>query len=59
METVVDLYCYCMEVTGVMLESMRQNLKSLQFFLWLVIAAFIGTIFLVWGQGGSTGGVAK
>ncbi len=59
METVVDLYCYCMEVTGVMLESMRQNLKSLQIFLWLVIAAFIGTIFLVWGQGGSTGGVAS
>lgn len=59
METGVDLYCYCMEVTGVMLESMRQNLKSLQIFLWLVIAAFIGTIFLVWGQGGSTGGVAS
>ncbi|GAK59961.1 peptidyl-prolyl cis-trans isomerase [Candidatus Vecturithrix granuli] len=42
-----------------MLESMRQNLKSLQIFLWLVIAAFIGTIFLVWGQGGRTGGVAS
>lgn len=39
-----------------MLDSMRQNLKSLQIFLWLVIAAFIGTIFLVWGQGGRTGG---
>ena len=38
-----------------MLESMRQNLKSLQIFLWLVIAAFIGTIFLVWGQGGRQG----
>ena len=42
-----------------MLESMRKNLKSLQIFLWLVIAAFIGTIFLVWGQGGRTGGVAS
>ena len=39
-----------------MLEAMRQNLKSLQIFLWLVIAAFIGTIFFVWGQGGSRGG---
>ncbi|MBD3307323.1 hypothetical protein GF339_12855 [candidate division KSB3 bacterium] len=39
-----------------MLSSMRQNLKSLQIFLWLVIAAFVGTIFLVWGQGGRQGG---
>lgn len=39
-----------------MLDSMRQNLKSLKIFLWLVIAAFIGTIFLVWGQGGRSGG---
>ncbi len=37
-----------------MLDVMRQNLKSLKIFLWLVIAAFIGTIFFVWGQGGSS-----
>lgn len=41
-----------------MLDVMRQNLKSLQIFLWLVIAAFIGTIFFVWGQGGTQGGRA-
>lgn len=39
-----------------MLDVMRQNLKSLQIFLWLVIAAFIGTIFFVWGQGGAQRG---
>ena len=38
-----------------MLQSMRQNLKSLQIFLWLVIAAFISTIFFVWGQGNQRG----
>jgi len=38
-----------------MLDVMRQNLKSLQIFLWLVIAAFIGTIFFVWGEGGARG----
>jgi len=39
-----------------MLDAMRQNIKSLHIFLWLVIAAFIGTIFFVWGQGGRQGG---
>ena len=38
-----------------MIEAMRKNLKSLQIFLWLVIVAFIGTIFFVWGQGGRQG----
>lgn len=32
-----------------MLRTMRQYLKSLSITLWLVIASFIGTIFLVWG----------
>lgn len=31
---------------------MRNQKKILSFFLWLVIVAFIGTIFLVWGMGG-------
>lgn len=39
-----------------MLESMRQNLKSLQIFLWLVIVAFIASVFFVWGGGGKNGG---
>lgn len=34
-----------------MLRSMRENIKSLSVTLWLVIAAFIGTTFLVWGRG--------
>ena len=38
-----------------MLQAMRENVKSLKIFLWLVIAAFIGTIFFVWGQGNSQG----
>ncbi|PID57856.1 hypothetical protein CSB45_06455 [candidate division KSB3 bacterium] len=38
-----------------MLQTMRENVKSLKIFLWLVIAAFIGTIFFVWGQGSSQG----
>lgn len=33
---------------------MRNQKKILSFFLWLVIVAFIGTIFLVWGMGGRT-----
>ncbi|MFQ5847116.1 MAG: SurA N-terminal domain-containing protein [Candidatus Methylomirabilales bacterium] len=33
-----------------MLRSMRNNLKSLSITLWLVIASFIATIFLVWGM---------
>lgn len=38
-----------------MLTKMRNQRKVLSFFLWLVIASFIGTIFLVWGMGGKTG----
>ncbi len=33
-----------------MLRTMRDNLKSLSITLWLVIASFIATIFLVWGM---------
>jgi len=40
-----------------MLTMMRNQKKVLSFFLWLVIVAFIGTIFLVWGMGGKTGSV--
>lgn len=39
-----------------MLKSMRMNLKSLSFTLWLVIFAFIGTTFLVWGIRSTPGG---
>ncbi len=38
-----------------MLRSMRQNMKSLSVALWIVVAAFIGTIFLVWGRGSQRG----
>jgi len=38
-----------------MLNAMRKNLKKLSWVLWLVIATFIGTIFAVWGMGGSGG----
>ena len=34
-----------------MMLAMRKHLKKLSLTLWLVIAAFIGTIFLVWGAG--------
>jgi peptidyl-prolyl cis-trans isomerase D len=34
-----------------MLKSMRSNLKSLSWTLWLVIVAFIGFIFVQWGSG--------
>ncbi len=34
-----------------MLRTMRKNMKSLSVVLWVVVAAFIGTIFLVWGRG--------
>lgn len=39
-----------------MITAMRQNLKALSISLWVVIAAFIGTTFLVWGKGSITGG---
>ena len=47
-----------------MLKRMRDHFKALSITLWLVIAAFIGTTFLVWGMratsdGGRTGMVAK
>jgi len=38
-----------------MLKSMRKNLKSLAPALWLVIFAFILSIFFVWGKGGGSG----
>ncbi|MCD6326233.1 peptidylprolyl isomerase [bacterium] len=34
-----------------MMLAMRKHMKKLSIFLWLVIAAFIGTIFVVWGTG--------
>ncbi|MGA1845971.1 SurA N-terminal domain-containing protein [Deferribacter abyssi] len=37
-----------------MLRVFREKKRLLSIFLWLVIAAFIGTIFLVWGMGGKT-----
>lgn len=44
-----------------MLRLMRQHIKFFGISLWLVIAAFIATIFVVWGvgdyQGGQQGGV--
>jgi peptidyl-prolyl cis-trans isomerase D len=39
-----------------MIGAMRRNLKLLSVSLWVVIAAFIGTTFLVWGKGSITGG---
>lgn len=39
-----------------MLKTMRDNVKSLSLTLWLVIFAFIGTTFLVWGWRSSSGG---
>lgn len=36
-----------------MLGSMRKHMKKLSWVLWVVIATFIGTIFAVWGMGGS------
>ncbi|MFN3476871.1 MAG: SurA N-terminal domain-containing protein, partial [Candidatus Methylomirabilales bacterium] len=33
-----------------MLKRMRDHLKAIKLTLWLVIAAFIGTTFLVWGM---------
>ncbi len=38
-----------------MLKAMRRNVKSLSPFLWLVIVAFIITIFAVWGGAGRLG----
>jgi peptidyl-prolyl cis-trans isomerase D len=42
-----------------MLAAMRNNIKKLSITLWLVIASFILTIFLVWGKGSlGTGGAS-
>ena len=38
-----------------MLRTLRENMKSLSIALWIVVAAFIGTIFLVWGRGSQRG----
>lgn len=38
-----------------MISAMRRNLKSLHVLLGVVIVAFIGTTFLVWGKGSITG----
>ena len=39
-----------------MIQALRRNLKALSITLWVVIAAFIGTSFFVWGNGSITGG---
>ncbi|MBN1940094.1 MAG: SurA N-terminal domain-containing protein [Candidatus Aminicenantes bacterium] len=38
-----------------MLKSMRENVKSLKWVLWVVIATFIVAIFFIWGGGGELG----
>lgn len=38
-----------------MIGAMRRHLKALGVLLWVVIAAFVGTTFLVWGKGSITG----
>ncbi|MBI4242129.1 MAG: SurA N-terminal domain-containing protein, partial [Candidatus Rokubacteria bacterium] len=42
-----------------MISAMRRHLKSLHILLGVVIVAFIGTTFLVWGTGSITGGDAN
>ena len=37
-----------------MLSSIRNNRKALSIVLWLVIIAFVATIFVVWGVGEQT-----
>lgn len=39
-----------------MIQALRRNLKVLSITLWVVIAAFIGTSFFVWGKGSITSG---
>jgi len=39
-----------------MLKSMRKNVKTLAPILWFIIAAFILSIFAIWGGGGELGG---
>ncbi|MBI4591610.1 MAG: SurA N-terminal domain-containing protein [Candidatus Rokubacteria bacterium] len=38
-----------------MISALRRNLKALSITLWVVIAAFVGTSFFVWGKGSITG----
>ncbi len=38
-----------------MLRSMRKNVKSLHWVLWLVVATFIASIFFIWGGAGHLG----
>src|SRR3989304_554004 len=42
--------CWCFPGRDLMLRSIRHNIKYLSITLWLVIASFIATIFLVWGM---------
>lgn len=42
-----------------MIQALRRNLKVLSITLWVVIAAFVGTSFFVWGKGSITGGDAN
>lgn len=34
-----------------MIGTIQRNIKKLSFVLWIIVAAFVGTIFLVWGRG--------
>jgi|GEM_PF-163165 len=38
-----------------MLKTMRQNMKSLKVILWFIVAAFIVSIFVIWGGSGRLG----
>ncbi len=38
-----------------MLKTMRQNMKSLKVVLWFIVAAFIVSIFVIWGGSGRLG----
>lgn len=38
-----------------MLKTMRQNMKSLKIVLWFIVAAFIVSIFVIWGGSGRLG----
>ncbi|MDD8025550.1 MAG: SurA N-terminal domain-containing protein [Acidobacteriota bacterium] len=38
-----------------MLKTMRQNMKSLKIILWFIVAAFIVSIFVIWGGSGQLG----
>jgi len=38
-----------------MLKSMRKNVKSLKWVLWIIVATFIASIFFIWGGAGRLG----